>query len=104
MKKCPLCAEEIQDEAIKCKHCGEMLQKKVAEKWYYKTWGLVTAFMCVLAFAIPLVWLNPGYSRNKKIVITCVMLVVTALIILQAISSLKVITQHYQEILSIGNM
>lgn len=47
MKNCPYCSEEIQEDAKKCKHCGEWLNKtpssNIVKKkpWYRKWWGLL---------------------------------------------------------------
>ena len=32
MKYCPFCAEEIKDEAVKCKHCGEFFHKNTKKE------------------------------------------------------------------------
>jgi hypothetical protein len=88
MKKCPFCAEEIQDEAVKCKHCGEFLidaeLKRMRStgdaKWYHRTPTLIVSLLLIGPFALPLIWFNPKYSMTSKIIWTIVVIGFTLLL------------------------
>ncbi len=65
-------------------------------RWYFKTWSLVIAFVCVGPFMLPLVWVHPRFSLKLKLVITLVVLSITCIITGILIRSLKSIISYYQ--------
>jgi hypothetical protein len=101
MKKCPFCAEDIQDDEIKCKHCGELLdaatRPRLAEEipWHFRK-SFIIVVCAVGPLALPLIWWHPQMTRAWKIGLTIGILILSWILFQTTMKSIHKIIEYYR--------
>ncbi|MDD5505458.1 MAG: hypothetical protein PHR73_01725 [Candidatus Omnitrophica bacterium] len=65
-------------------------------KWYFRTWALVISFLSVGPFMLPLVWVNPGFSKKTKVIISEMIIILSCLLTAVFLKSLDSLNEYYK--------
>jgi len=74
MKTCQCCAESIQDDAVKCRHCKSDLNQSSATKKLkanqhssYTTFTVLSLLLPIIGFILGIVYLAKSNPLDKKL-------------------------------------
>jgi uncharacterized membrane protein YhaH (DUF805 family) len=67
-------------------------------KWYLKPVAVIVAILALGPLALPLVWLSPAFKRWHKVVMTILIILVTAWLVKGSMDLYKVFSQEMKDL------
>lgn len=83
--RCPKCNHKLVMGARFCHQCGAELPPEIVEKtvnWYYEpVFVLLSIFLALAVFGLPLLWKSPRFEVWHKVVVSILTVIYTAVIL-----------------------
>ena len=72
--------------------------KKDSDKWYYKKTTVILGLFIVGPLVLPLIWINPAFSKRNKILITLIIIAISVWLMRSTVFLYKILSEHYEEL------